>query len=73
MYFMRPKAATRDNAQGMINVEVIAVVDDYENEYIPVTGFDSSVNGLSAAVHRRDPTRSEAAPGSPLPGGSWRG
>ena len=70
-FFLRPKD-TNKASNGHINAEAIDVVDAYEEEYIPTTGFDSTTNGKSGAVHRRDPERREAPPGSPLPGGSWR-
>ena len=71
-FFMRPKSSTKTNDNGLIYVEAIGVVQAYENEYIPTSGFDPAVHA-SGAVHRRDPIRREAHPGSPLPGGNWRG
>lgn len=71
-FFIRPKSSTRDDARGMVHVEAIGVVQDFENEYIPTSGFDpNDVN--SGAIHRRDPKRREAHPGQPLPTGGWRG
>lgn len=69
-FFLRPKD-TNKASNGHINAEAIGVVDDYENEYIPTSGFDTSTDGKSGAVHRRDPTRREAPPGYPTPGGNW--
>ena len=71
-FYIMPKAGTKGNVDGQVNVEAIGVVQSYEDEYIPVTGFDPAVNS-SGAIHRRDPTRREASPNSPLPGGNWRG
>jgi len=70
-FFLRPKD-TNKASNGHITAEAIGVVEAYEDEYMPTTGFNSSTDGLSGAVHRRDPERREAPPGSPLPGGSWR-
>jgi hypothetical protein len=65
-FFIRPKSSTRDDERGMNNVEPIGVVQEYEDEYIPTSGFNSSsVN--SGAIHRKDPIRREAEPGAPLP------
>jgi hypothetical protein len=72
-FFIRPKDTNIDSnstsTSGKLNAEAIAVVTAYDNEYIPVTGFDSDTDGLSGAIHRRDPIRREAPPGSPLPTG----
>lgn len=70
-FFIRPKD-TNKATNGHFNAEAIGVVDAYEDEYMPTTGFNSTTDGLSGAVHRRDPERREAPAGSPLPGGSWR-
>lgn len=72
-FFLRPKAGNLDKAHNHINAEPIGVVSDYENEYIPTTGFDPDSDGISGAEHRRDPIRREAPPGYALPTGSWRG
>ena len=72
-FFLRPKTANLDKENNHINAEPIGVVESFENEYIPTTGFDSTTDGISGADHRRDPIQREAAPGAPLPGGSWRG
>ncbi len=73
--FLRPKDTNRiggDNTK--LTAEVIGVVSDYDNEYIPNDGtFDSDTDGKSGGRHNRDPIRREAPAGSPLPGGSWRG
>lgn len=71
-FFIRPKSSTRDDEKGLNHVEAVGVVQDYEDEYIPTSGFDSTDN-TSGAIHRRDPKRREAAPGAPLPSGGWRG
>ncbi|MBD3260344.1 MAG: hypothetical protein GF334_01480 [Candidatus Altiarchaeales archaeon] len=68
-FFIRPKSSTRDNEQGLNNVEAVGVVQDYEDEYIPTSGFDPADN-TSGARHNRDPKRREAAPGAPLPTGA---
>ncbi|RLA59317.1 MAG: hypothetical protein DRQ89_14260 [Epsilonproteobacteria bacterium] len=69
-FFIRPKSSTKNNANGLHHVEPIGVVQSYEDEYMETSGVDpDDVN--SGAIHRRDPKRREAAPGSPLPGGSW--
>jgi len=85
--FLRPKSTNRVNGDSTkLVAEVIGVVQDYENEYIPGDGtFDSNTDGQSGAYHRKDPVRREAEPGAPLPTGgrpagytgtggrSWRG
>lgn len=72
-FFLRPKATNLDTAHNHINAEAIGVVQVYEDEYIPTTGYTSGTHGIPAAEHRRDPERKEAPSGSPLPSGSWRG
>ena len=71
-FFIRPKDTNKDGNH--FNAEAILPAQNgIENEYIPTTGFDSSIHGKSGADHRRDPIRREAAPSNPLPSGSWRG
>ncbi len=71
-FFIRPRSGTKNDPNGLDFVEAIGVVQSYEDEYMEDTGHDpGSVN--SGAIHRRDPVRREAAPGSPMPGGSWGG
>ncbi len=71
-FLIRSKDTTKNNEYGLIFVECIGVVQSYEDEYMETTGHDpGAVN--SGAIHRRDPIRREAAPGSPLPGGNWSG
>jgi hypothetical protein len=69
-FYIMPKASNKVNDNGLVNVESIAVVQAYDDEYMETTGHNPG-NVNSGAVHRRDPIRREAAPGSPLPGGSW--
>jgi len=75
-FFLRPKNANIDSnstsTANKLNAEAIGVVSSYEDEYIPVTGFDETTDGLSGAIHRKDPKRREASPNAPLPTGSWR-
>jgi len=71
-FFIRPKdtnKGTLNDSKTNINAEDIGVVQEYEDEYIETTGFDSDTDGLSAARHNRDPKRREAEPGAPLPTG----
>lgn len=69
-FFLRPKDTNLDKTNNHINAETILPAQDgVDNEYIPVTGFDPSTDGLSGAVHRRDPVRREAEPNAPLPTG----
>ncbi len=69
-FFMRPKSSTKNNVNGLDFIEPIGVVSSYEDEYMETTGHTpEDVN--SGAIHRRDPIRRNAEPGSPLPGGSW--
>ena len=85
-FFLRPKDTNLDKANNHLNAEtVLPAQDGVDDEYIPATGFDSDTDGISGAIHRRDPKRREAEPGSPLPTGgkpagytgtggrSWRG
>lgn len=67
-FFIQPKSSTRDDEQGLNNVSAIGVVQEYEDEYIPTSGFDSDTNA-GVARHNRDPKRREAHPGQPLPTG----
>lgn len=69
-FFIRPRSSTKNDPNGLDFVEPIGVVQSYEDEYMGTTGHDPS-NVNSGAIHRRDPLRREAAPGAPLPGGSW--
>ena len=73
-FFIRPKSSTVDDEKGLIHVEPIGVVQEFEDEYIPTSGFDPSTDGISGGRHNKDPKRREAAPGAPLPtGGQPRG
>ena len=64
-FFIRPKSNTRDLKGGRQHVEPIGVVQEYEDEYIGETSFDSSkVN--SGAIHRKGGGR-RPGPGN-LPG-----
>lgn len=56
-FFIRPKSSTSDDEKGMIHVEPIGVVADYENEYMETTGHIPE-NVKSGAIHRRGPARS---------------
>lgn len=67
-FFIRPKGANRDGTTGMFVAEAIGVVDSYEDEYIPTSGFNPADN-TSGAEHRRDPVRREAPSNYPLPTG----
>ena len=71
-FFIRPKDSNKDAKTGSktnLKAEDIGVVQDYEDEYIGTTGFDSSTDGISGGEHRRDPIRREANPNGPLPTG----
>jgi len=68
-FLLRPKDTNLDKANNHLNAEAITPVESVDNEYIPVTGFDPSTDGISGAIHRRDPKRREAEPNSPLPSG----
>ncbi len=71
-FFIRPKDSNKDAKPGSktnLKAEDIGVVQDYEDEYIETTGFDSSTDGISGGKHHRDPTRREAEPNAPLPTG----
>jgi len=78
-FFIRPKDTNRDGTTRKFNAEAVGVVDSYEDEYIPTSGFNPADN-TSGAEHRRDPVRREAEPNAPLPSGGksggsrgWRG
>lgn len=71
-FFIRPKDSnkgTLNDSKTKYNAEAIGVVQEYEDEYIEPTGFDSGTDGISGGKHHRDPIRREAAPNSPLPTG----
>ena len=68
-FFLRPKDTNLDKTNNHINAETILPADGYEDEYIGVSGFDPSTDGISGAIHRKDPKRREAEPNSPLPSG----
>lgn len=68
--FLRPKDTNLDKTNNHLNAEaVLPAQDGVDDEYIPVTGFDPATDGISGAVHRRDPKRREAEPNAPLPSG----
>jgi len=63
-HFIRPKDTNKDAKPGSktnLKAEDIGVVQDYEDEYIETTGFDSGTDGISGGKHHKDPTRREAA------------
>jgi len=71
-FFIRPKGSNKGTATGSktdYNAEDIGVVQEYEDEYIETTGFDSGTDGISGGKHHKDPNRREAAPNAPLPTG----
>jgi hypothetical protein len=71
-HFIRPKGSnkgTSNDSKTNYNAEDIGVVQEYEDEYIEATGFDSSTDGISGGKHHRDANRREAAPDAPLPTG----